>query len=148
MTTLIQTLTAQTQSLKDQYISMTSDWAAKEFDTLREFVADHRAGRNGYTWSSKKYWSLPSYILDPKGKVETHIEKAVKAATMHYEESIEKLAARIEKKGLDQSSIKIETTHLGVNIETVLTDGKKTVRAFTIIAQGEIQRPHYRYLVK
>jgi hypothetical protein len=42
----------------------------------------------------------------------------------------------------------VETSHIGVNINTTLTDGEKTVRAFTIIASGEIQRPHYRYLVK
>lgn len=37
---------------------------------------------------------------------------------------------------------------LGVNIETTITDGVKKVRAFTIVAEGEIQRPHYRYLIK
>jgi hypothetical protein len=35
-----------------------------------------------------------------------------------------------------------------VNIDMTLTDGEKTVKAFTIIAEGQIQRPHYRYLVK
>jgi hypothetical protein len=29
-----------------------------------------------------------------------------------------------------------------------LSDGEKVVKAFTIIAEGTIQRPHYRYLVK
>ena len=65
-----------------------------------------------------------------------------------HESSIEKLAYRIEKKELDQSKLKTKTSHIGVNIETVLTDGEKTVRAWTIIASGMIQRPHYRYLVK
>ena len=62
--------------------------------------------------------------------------------------SIEKLAKRIEKKGLNQENIRTITSHVGVNIETTLTDGNKTVRAFTIIAQGTIQKPHYRYLIK
>jgi len=35
-----------------------------------------------------------------------------------------------------------------VNIETTLTDGEKMVRAYTIIAEGQVQRPHYRYLIK
>lgn len=66
----------------------------------------------------------------------------------HYEQSIEKLAFRIAQKGLNQESLTVTTSHIGVNIETTLTDGIKTVRAFTIIASGEIQKPHYRYLVK
>ena len=37
---------------------------------------------------------------------------------------------------------------IGVNIESIITDGTKTVRAWTIVAEGEIQRPHYRYLIK
>jgi len=58
------------------------------------------------------------------------------------------LAARIEKKGLNVEKIKTVTSHIGVNLETTLTDGTKTVRAWTIVASGEIQRPHYRYLIK
>ena len=68
-------------------------------------------------------------------------------AISHYEDSIAKLAARIEAKGLNVSNLKVKTSHIGVNIETVLTDGSKTVKAFTIIAEGQVQRPHYRYLV-
>jgi hypothetical protein len=71
-----------------------------------------------------------------------------KIAIEHYEFSIEKLAERIIKKGLNQDNLKIVTSHIGVNIETTINDGNKTVRAFTIIAEGEIQKPHYRYLVK
>jgi hypothetical protein len=37
---------------------------------------------------------------------------------------------------------------VGVNFETTLSDGEKIVRAFTIVASGEIQKPHYRYLIK
>ena len=72
----------------------------------------------------------------------------VKAAEQHYENSIQKLAARIEKKGLNTENLSVLTSHVGVNINTTLTDGIKTVRAFTIIAEGPIQRPHYRYLIK
>ena len=69
-------------------------------------------------------------------------------AEQHYQASILKLADRIQKKGLVVDEIKVQTAHVGLNINTTLTDGQKTVRAFTIIAEGEIQRPHYRYLVK
>lgn len=76
-------------------------------------------------------------------------EKEVKYAELHYESSIQKLAARLEKKGVTEDFI-IQTSRIGVNIETVITskDGKITVKAWTIIAEGPIQKPHYRYLVK
>ena len=72
----------------------------------------------------------------------------VKAAQKHYTNSIAKLALRIEKKGLNQEKIEMTTGYVDVNITTTITDGEKVVRAWTIIAGGEVQKPHYRYLVK
>jgi len=46
------------------------------------------------------------------------------------------------------SKLKVQTSHIDVNIDTTLTDGEKTIKAFTILAEGAIQRPHYRYLIK
>jgi hypothetical protein len=77
-----------------------------------------------------------------------YIAKELKMAEQHYNYSIAKLAFRVEKKGLNIDFIEIVSGRVGVNIETMITDGILTVRAFTIIAQGEIQRPHYRYLIK
>jgi hypothetical protein len=148
METLLDILKKETQSLKEQYIALTKEWAEKEFDHLRQWARDYQLGKFGFGVASKKYYRLPNYILNRNGKVEQHIEKKEKEAIEHYENSIEKLAARIEKKGLDIARLKTVTAHVGVNIETVLTDGTKTVRAFTIIASGEVQRPHYRYLIK
>ncbi len=76
------------------------------------------------------------------------IQKAEKAAVEHYESSLSKLAARIEKKGLDVSKMDVVKSGIGVNINITLSDGVKSVKAWTIVASGEIQRPHYRYLVK
>jgi len=76
--------------------------------------------------------------------VKDEVVKAIKK----YESSIEKLANRIIKKKLNLENLKAETSHIDVNISTTLTDGDKTVRAYTIIAGGAIQKPHYRYLVK
>jgi hypothetical protein len=79
---------------------------------------------------------------------EQYIGKEVKYAEMHYTNSIVKLADRISKKGLNMEVIEIKDASVGVNINTTITDGVKTVRAYTIVAEGEIQRPHYRYLIK
>ena len=148
MKTLIETLKKETETLKVQYLEMTEKWAAREFDYLRQWAKDYNAGKFGFGEASKKYYRLPYYIVNSNGKVEQHVEKMVKQAIDHYQDSIKKLALRIEKKGLSQENLKTVTSHIGVNIETILTDGNKTVKAFTIIAEGEIQRPHYRYLIK
>lgn len=148
MSTLIEILKKETESLKIQYIEMTKKWAIKDFEYLRNWVNDYQKGKFGYDEASKKYWKLPYYISNPNGKVEQHVEKMVKKANEHYNFSIEKLCARIEKKGLNQQNLKIITSHIGVNIETTLTDDVKKVRAYTIIAGGQVQRPHYRYLIK
>jgi len=146
--TLIEILKNETVGLKAQYIAMTIEWAENDFNYLRKWAADYQAGKFKSTEASKQYYRLPYCIVNPNGKIEDYVAKKVKDATDHYEDSIDKLAYRIEAKGLDQTEIKATTSHIGVNIDTVLTDGVKTVRAFTIIAGGPVQRPHYRYLIK
>jgi DNA anti-recombination protein RmuC len=79
---------------------------------------------------------------------EKYIQKELKKADQHYETSLKKLTNRIELKNLNIEKMKIVTGYVGVNINMTLSDGEKVVKAFTIIAEGTIQRPHYRYLVK
>jgi hypothetical protein len=76
------------------------------------------------------------------------IIKSLEIAEKHYIDSIEKLAARVESKNLNAESIEVTSGFQGINFECTITDGIKKVRAFTIIAEGEIVRPHYRYLIK
>jgi hypothetical protein len=150
MKNLVELLKSETESLKVQYLEMTREWAIKEFNHLREWAVNYHSGKFGFKngENARKYYRLPYYIVNSNGVVGDHVAKMIKNATNHYESSIEKLAIRIEKKGLNQESLSIVTSHIGVNINTTLTDGIKTVRAFTIIASGEVQRPHYRYLIK
>ena len=77
-----------------------------------------------------------------------YIAKQEKIALLHYNNSIIRLALRIEKKELNQAKLELVTSHIDVNISTTITDGDKTVKAWTIIASGPIIRPHYRYLIK
>ena len=105
-----------------------------------------------YFWNhkaSRKLEALQSKVRNSvKLGEEGYIAKNEILALDHYESSISKLALRIESKGLNKNNLKVSTSHIDVNIETTLTDGIKTVRAFTIIASGEVQKPHYRYLIK
>lgn len=155
MKALIETLTEQTQQLKNDFIAKSKEWAAKDFASLVEWAENYSAGKYGFGDASKKYHNLPSCVINHanythhgKNPMQMYVDQAVKNAEAHYINSIAKLAARIEKKGLNESTLKIETAYVGVNVETTLTDGVKTVKAWTIIAEGEIQRPHYRYLIK
>jgi len=80
--------------------------------------------------------------------VESHVAKKLKLANTHYTDSIAKLAFRIEKKGLNENNLTLSSSRIAMNFETRITDGVKSVRAFTILAWGEINAPHYRYLIK
>jgi hypothetical protein len=146
-------LKKETESLKNQYIEMTKEWAKQDFETLTQFAKDYTAGKFGYGEASKKYWKLPHYIINDASSyttppVQIYTDAMVKKATEHYFHSLRKLVDRIEAKGLNTETLTVTTSHIGVNIEITLTDGSKKVRAFTIIAGGLIQKPHYRYLIK
>lgn len=78
----------------------------------------------------------------------TYMEKMQKLAELHYESSTFKLARRITDKGLNQELIEVTSGKVGVNLEILITDGTKTIKCFTIVAEGEIQKAHYRYLIK
>lgn len=150
--TLIEILKVETQSLKEQYIEKTKEWAIDHHQYLVKLSNEYysgdfikKYGKNHYYETQKLIHRMSSVIYSP---VEAYIEKNVKLAELHYEGSILKLANRIEKKGLIVENITATTSHVGVNINTTLTDGIKNVRAFTIVASGAIQRPHYRYLIK
>tara|TARA_Y100000593_G_scaffold88797_1_gene171759 strand:- start:899 stop:1540 length:642 start_codon:yes stop_codon:yes gene_type:complete len=92
---------------------------------------------------SKIYHSPASFFNREK-----FIKKSLDNAKAHYENSIIKLAYRIVAKGLNQNNLQFTNSYVGVNIDTIISDGEKQVKAQTICAWGAIQKPHYRYLVK
>jgi hypothetical protein len=148
---LLEMLKKETKSLKKQYVKMTEEWAKKQ--VVRNLTRREKYFKSSYTdYSSKQeYFTEQKYVHNSPTWHFDKIEfpkRMKKEAEEHYENSIEKLAYRIKKKNLNQNKLKVLTSHVGVNIETAISDGNKTVRAFTIIAHGPIQRPHYRYLIK
>lgn len=156
MKNLKEILKSETESLKNQFIDFTKNYAINEYNNLVSMTYDEVNEKWGYfdfKWNryfqSKKSYSIWHKISNMKYLgLEVYVNKAIEEAKNHYEISIEKLVLRIEKKELNIDTLKCTTSHIGRNIETTLTDGKKIVRAFTIIAEGEIQKPHYRYLIK
>lgn len=171
---LLNILYKETESLRLQFISKTEEYAKKYYDicivrskwfevewcvyfginprrvnvaTPGEFLSypDGFYGTKNYK-TQKRLQSDIHRILNLG--LDRYITKEIQNAENHYKSSIDKLADRILKKDLDISKLQVLTSHIGININTMLTDGNKTVNAYTIIAEGEIQQPHYRYLVK
>lgn len=153
MKNLIEILKKETESLKIQYIEMNEKWAEMSFNSMlnADYLYKHTSGKyfkNRFGSTKAEDAMINRNINIVNSGLLIYMSKIVKDAEFHYESSILKLADRISKKGLNFENLKVKTSHVSVNIETTLTDGCKTVRAFTIIASGEIQRPHYRYLIK
>ena len=163
---LIDKLQSETKELKQKFLNMTKEWATSNFERVEktfnwkeidwckylkiEPSADNTFPRGFYNTSKAKTYEKLKREIDGIRRFgkSGYVSNALKDAEIHYEESIKKLATRIEEKGLDIENLKLSSSNVGVNFETKITDGVKTVRAFTIIASGLVQRPHYRYLVK
>ena len=171
---LISILTKETEQLRVQYLNETEIWAAHDHKTAKETVSWHEVDWCkffGIEPTPVNVGKPTEFLSFPKGFYGTHHAKilrnmkakAIRVARMklneyvayrldnaqqHYENSIIKLAGRIEKKNLNMGKLVVKTSCIGVNIETILTDGVQTVKAFTIIASGPVQAPHYRYLIK
>jgi hypothetical protein len=101
----------------------------------------------------KKYHKSQDQFRQLKGYVELGEEYNVKVAESmairHYENSIHKLSARLGDKGITkEDEVIITSEKIGVNFHCYITSGDVKVHAWTIIAEGPIQKPHYRYLVK
>ena len=149
-TALEQKLTKETENFKNDYLIKTKAWAesqlVRNIERQNKFYnsckADYSNVREYYK-EQKFVYNSPTYYFR-----EEFVPRSVKKAREHYEESIKKLVARIMTKQLNIESIKTSTAYLDPNLSITITDGEKTVRAFTIIASGPVQRPHYRYLVK
>lgn len=170
---LIDILRVELESLRIQFIEKTKVYAKEAF----KFAEEQKAWTNE-EWYKRYYVSLkevpaersatgkafmsPIYdknyvkMKNRKEVVDSMIrtgyqffeDQEVRMAERHYEDSLLKLSYRIQTKGLDETNLKVTTSHIGVNINTTLTDSKLTVEAWTIIASGPIQRPHYRYLIR
>ncbi len=174
MTTLTNILLAQTAEFKSAFIAKTQAFAVREFARFEKIASWDKAEWCAYFGieprvlmcaSGKSFVEFPNQfhntkdaktylnmcariILAVRQGREAFIAKEIQNAEKHYIQSIEKLAARVEAKELNIESIKVTSGFQNVNFECTITDGIKKVRAFTIIAEGEIVRPHYRYLIK
>jgi len=166
---IIDLLLKEMEPLRVMFMERTRLWAIGDFERISVvgnltndevvekygkiiIVKNYKTGQMEkvkYADRSIKDWHYENKEIMKKG-IEDYLEKSKKNAEEHYQNSIVKLANRINAKDLKVEKIVAKTKYsdIGVNIETILEDGEKIVRAWTIIASGAVQRPHYRYLVK
>jgi len=159
--TLVSDLRIATQELKADYIQKVIDSANEMHNSAVEKLSNaHKVKSEAYkTWradwknnilrkeaneAEKTFLRLSSIASVP---LEKYIATEVKYGELHYENSLLKLADRLISKGISEN-FKIKSGYVGVNFELVITHELGQVKAWTIIACGEIVRPHYRYLVK
>lgn len=161
METLYNKLKTETQTLLEQYIEKTKSYCVNRFKQMEEmnkWTYEKWVEVHGITFTigGKQQRTLSksghrlrneSYSVVSKG-FDKFQEREIKKANLHYEGSLLKLVDRLVKKGVTDN-FELINSSLGVNFEILIKhpDGKFT-RAWTIIAEGEIQRPHYRFLVK
>ena len=156
--TMIMDLKNQTTDLKNAYIIKTKVYREGEFDKLVSKYGNYTyenwkaefptpTGFRGGVTLSREGNSLREKVSKMKyeGK-EKYVKGYMKLAEMHYNSSLEKLGLKITEAGFDTTKVKLSSSSVGVNFSTEVTDGNKYMRAYTIIAEGPINAPHYRYL--
>lgn len=165
-----------TQELKADYLEKTKVYAANYFNHYLELLNRSEAlwydqfdiiTKEQYGQTTIDYKLTSSRKLNEMRKLQrkcgdiTRIglanftAKELKNAEDHYNSSIEKLAFKLNQKGItEDQEFEITSGRVKMNFECVIhhskIDGKYTqhTKAWTIIAEGPIQRPHYRYLIK
>ncbi len=150
---LISALKENSQDLLVTYLERTEAWAKEQVKRTIAKNEEFKVWHKNNDWDTNKadYYKLEKFVYTtPSWHYDEaeFVKRSLENAKEHYENSIIKLAYRIVAKGLNQNNLKFTNSHVGVNIDTIISDGEKQVKAQTICAWGEIQRPHYRYLVK
>lgn len=151
---LLDKLFTETESLKVEYLEKVKEWSVRDFNSMKSLSFINFVERNG-SYHKKHYGKTKSedarfdkVIRILNNGLDKYIEDSLKSAELHYTNSILKLNDRILKKEMNLDKLIIFNSSIGININTTITDGDKSVNAFTIVASGEVQKPHYRYLIR
>jgi hypothetical protein len=171
---IIDQLFAKTADLKAIYLEKTKEYAARHWKyvikqlarPMEEWYKEYDVKTQVLTSGGKEYiepargeyskrnvYKMRNQIDRLKSLIEKGFEKfeasELKNAEQHYKDSVLKLNTRLQAKGIvDGCKFEIINSSVGVNLEIMIKHEHGITRAWTIIAEGEIQRPHYRYLVK
>ncbi len=161
MESLLTQLTDQSSKFKIDFVERYKKAVIREFDfyndnysinTVYDQVGEEAGLAKGKIYGTRKEYfkaqSILAILYDyHHGRIEKRIEKEVEEAKQSFDNKIHKLVFRMEEKGFIGKVI-VVSAFVGVNFECTITCGDKTINAYTIVAEGPIQRPHYRYLIK
>lgn len=157
-TGIVDELRVATQELKANYIVKTKETAKRMFDNATEKIPSLKIAKakawDEYRSDRYKVYEYNAITKDlvklenitEKG-FESFLNSELKHAELHYECSLIKLAERLVAKGISENYV-IKSGYVGINFEVTITHELGQVKAWTIIAEGQIIRAHYRYLVK
>jgi hypothetical protein len=159
-------LKRETKTFKKTYLERTKNYIVEHFnhviDTHKDFDnkkwlevygSNVKSGRYSYRVITPQGRKLRQQFTDfikineTKTEYNRYVKEEVKKYSNDFDNKLIKLASRLEGKGFN-TKIKVTSEHVGVNFNCWVTDGTNSVQAYTIIAEGPIQRPHYRYLIK
>jgi hypothetical protein len=168
---LLSELTAQ---FKKTYLNHVEMWLQSEFEAQIEFMIDFTTRKWSinersaeYFQMQKKAWNMDTAISTCAGMIQTSkrqdlplnfekfnglksiwFAKQLKKSDKSFDASLMKIAFNIQKVEMNIEKAEVVNAFMNNGIDLTLTDGDKKVHAFTIIAFGEIQRPHFRFLIK
>lgn len=117
--------------------------------TRRDFSNMTEEQKNDFIkWENMQKWMWSTGYKVMAMSQQEFTKRELKKADAWFTSSIEKLAFKIVAKGLNVDAMQMSSTYVSRDLCTIITDGDKKVKAQTIFACGEINKPHFRYLVK
>jgi predicted HAD superfamily hydrolase len=159
MKAILKSIIRQTEQFKAGYLLRYKLSIKREFDfinqkyeinTCVEQYAEERGIKNIYR--DRQHYlrakEIQAILFDFHwNRIEARIEKEMIQAEKNFLAKQMKLAERLEKNGFTEDA-KVVVLSQTPNLEGYVQE--KTLRAnfYTIVAEGPIQRPHFRFLVK
>lgn len=154
-----------TKDLYDTFITLTKESAKRRFafyEKINSLKYEELVEKYKHL-SINRFSKTPIVMLSKEGSkvkeaagkairmgYQAFSELAVDKSRQHYVHSAEKLEYRLTKKGISYEQMEVSHARIdnAGNIEIVFRGNGQIVRAWTIIAQGPIRSPHYRYLIR
>ena len=157
---LVEKLTEQLKDFKADYLKRVLEYSAQEHQSIKKKYSEmlrwtfneKTMSENEILVSVGEYYKGKKWI--DKNWKEIHMDEktfghvSIYRAEIHFKKSVEKLAFRMIEKGLNPAITNVVVDYVGANLNCVVSDGEKQVKAQTILAGGPVQKPHFRYLIK
>lgn len=157
--TLLEDIKIQSKSFKWNFLTQYRKAVVEELNKLNERYdlntvykqVEKETGVSNIYHTRKEYLKAERIAdilrLFKMNKIQAYIDKEVLEADKQFCLKQAKLADRLIKKDVE-GEIKLRINSSYPNLEGVVQAKDKQVSFYTIVASGQIQRPHYRYLIK